>query len=274
MVVQCPLCLGRYRVGNENKVPLEGVGVKCPGCGNIFTIYRMVTDIQLIPLETLAPEPSEEPKPEFEPTPEPEPSVAAPEAEPSPAPEEEDAFQPKPPVFEPEPPPQFAETATEVAPEAEEAADEPPETVTAAPEEALAGTPEEALAAAAPEEALTAAPEEALATAPEISTAAPEDLAAVPPAVEAEVELPPDVQKEHNKAKRLARVLVKDIVLYHEDRVEEGLKQGNLIDTVGDEIKKSWQYYKGEIPEEIVNSTDYFKDALNQILAKGKRIFT
>ncbi len=270
MVVQCPLCLGRYRVGDENKVPLEGVGVKCPGCGNIFTIYRMVADIQLIPLDTLTPEPPEEPKAEFEPEATPEPSVAAPEAEPSATPEEGAVFQPKPPVFEPEPPPQFAETATEVIPETEEAA-MPTEEPTAAPEEALAAAPE--IPTAAPEEALTASLEIPTA-APEIATAAPEEAPAAPSILEAEAELPPDVQKEHNKAKRLARVLVKDIVLYHTDRVEEGLEKGNLIDTVGDEIKKSWQYYKSEIPEGIVNSTDYFKDALNQILAKGRKIFT
>jgi len=270
MVVQCPLCLGRYRVGDENKVPLEGVGVKCPGCGNIFTIYRMVADIQLIPLDTLTPGPSEEPKAEFEPEATPEPSVAAPEAEPSATPEEGAVFQPKPPVFEPEPSPQFAETATEVIPETEEAA-MPTEEPTAAPEEALTAAPE--IPTAAPEMP-TAAPEIPTA-APEMPTAAPEEEApAFPPTMEAEAELPPDVQKEHNKAKRLARVLVKDIVLYHTERVEEGLEKGNLIDTVGDEIKKSWQYYKSEISEEIINSTDYFKDALNQILAKGRKIFT
>lgn len=254
MVVQCPLCLGRYRVGDESKVPLEGVGVKCPGCGNIFTIYRMVADIQLIPLETTAPAPPGEPKPEFEPPPAAEPGVAAPEAEPSPVPEEGAVFQPKPPVFEPEPPPHFAETTTEVAPETvEEAA--PPEM----------GVPSEALAAG---------PEEELAAAFEAPTGAFEAPTAAPLPLEPEAELPLDVQKQHNKAKRLARVLVKDIVLYHGDRVEEGLKNGNLVDTVGDEIKKSWQYYKSEIPEEIVNSTDFFKDALNEILAKGRKIFT
>ena len=262
MVVQCPLCLGRYRVGDETRVPLEGVGVKCPGCGNIFTIYRMVADIELIPVETAAPGPSAEPKPEYEP----EPSVPAPEAEPSPTPEEEAVFQPKPPVFEPEPPPQFAETPTEVPSEVEEAA-EPPEAITAPTEIPTAEAPAETF------EAPAAAPEVPVDTF-ETPTAAPEAPVAAPPALEAEAELPPDVQKQHNKAKRLARVLVKDIVLYHEDRVEEGLKKGNLVETVGDEIKKSWQYYKSEIPEEIVNSTDYFKDALNQILAKGRRIFT
>lgn len=234
MVVQCPSCLGRYKVADENRVPLEGVGVKCPGCGNIFTIFRMVSDIELIPLETAAPGPSDKPTPAYEPSATPEPSVAAPEAERFLPPEEEPLFHPKPPVFEPEPPPDFAETATQVIPETEKAPAPPPE----------------------------------------IGTAAPEAPAAALPTAEAGAELPPDVQKQHNKAKRLARVLVKDIVLYHGERVEEGLKKGNLIDTVGDEIKKSWQYYKSEIPEGIINSTDYFKDALNQILARGKEIFT
>ena len=75
-------------------------------------------------------------------------------------------------------------------------------------------------------------------------------------------------------AKQLARALVKDIVLYHKDRVDEGLRKGTLVQLVGDEIRKSWSFYREQISPDMLKDTDFFKEALNEILAKGKKIFT
>ena len=40
-----------------------------------------------------------------------------------------------------------------------------------------------------------------------------------------------------------------------------------------DELKKSWQEYVEQVGLEMAKSTPYFRDALNEILAKGKRVF-
>ena len=45
------------------------------------------------------------------------------------------------------------------------------------------------------------------------------------------------------------------------------------MSVLGDEIKKSWELYKEKIGAEIANSTNYFKEALNEILADGQDIF-
>ena len=42
---------------------------------------------------------------------------------------------------------------------------------------------------------------------------------------------------------------------------------------LGDEIKKSWELYKQKVGPELANSTDYFKQALNEILADGQKLF-
>jgi len=63
-------------------------------------------------------------------------------------------------------------------------------------------------------------------------------------------------------------------VLYHPREVEIGLREGRLSELVGNEIRKSWKYYKERIPKDVVDSTNYFKDALNEILCRGKKIFT
>lgn len=80
-------------------------------------------------------------------------------------------------------------------------------------------------------------------------------------------------KKAHEKARRLARVLVSDMVLYNKDAVEDGLKNNTIAKTMGDEIKKSWQLFKQQVGADIANNTTYFKDALNDIMGKGRKIF-
>ena len=75
------------------------------------------------------------------------------------------------------------------------------------------------------------------------------------------------------RAKRLARVLVSDILCYNQDKRDQALLDGNLMTVLGDEIKKSWELYKEKIGPELANSTNYFKEALNEILADGQKVF-
>jgi predicted Zn finger-like uncharacterized protein len=83
----------------------------------------------------------------------------------------------------------------------------------------------------------------------------------------------PEVMRKHKKAERLGRSLVKDIYLYHKDKVEQGRKEGNLVKLLGEEIKKSWKFYKKQIDPEILQEKNYFKEALNEIIAEGKEVF-
>ncbi len=80
-------------------------------------------------------------------------------------------------------------------------------------------------------------------------------------------------KKWHERARRLAKVLASDLVLYHKDKVEKGLREGTLAQLLGNEIRRSWEYYCQQIPKHIVDSTNYFKEALNRIIGKGREIF-
>ena len=75
------------------------------------------------------------------------------------------------------------------------------------------------------------------------------------------------------RAQRLARVLVSDILCYHQDKRDRALMDGNLMSVLGDEIKKSWELYKDKVGPELANSTNFFKEALNEILADGQEVF-
>ncbi len=75
------------------------------------------------------------------------------------------------------------------------------------------------------------------------------------------------------KARRLARALVSDLVVYHPEKRERGLKEGTLKDLFDDEIKKSWEEYEEQVGKEMAESTTFFNDALNEILGDGSKVF-
>ena len=75
------------------------------------------------------------------------------------------------------------------------------------------------------------------------------------------------------KARRLARALVSDIVVYHPAKRQEGIRDGNLRELFEEEIKKSWEEYTEQVGREVAESTGYFREALNVILAGGRQVF-
>lgn len=81
------------------------------------------------------------------------------------------------------------------------------------------------------------------------------------------------MERKDDRARRLARVLVSDILCYNKEKRDQALLDGNIMTVLGEEIKKSWELYKEKIGPEMANSTGYFKNALNEILADGQKIF-
>jgi hypothetical protein len=75
------------------------------------------------------------------------------------------------------------------------------------------------------------------------------------------------------KEEMLARALVSDILVYNRELRDSALAQGTLLESLGGEIKKSWELYKEKVTPEVANSTNYFRDALNDILANGDQVF-
>jgi hypothetical protein len=77
----------------------------------------------------------------------------------------------------------------------------------------------------------------------------------------------------NQKARRLARALVSDMVTYLPQKREEGLRNGTLKALFREEIKKSYEEYVEQIGREFAETTSHFQDALNDILAGGKKVF-
>lgn len=83
----------------------------------------------------------------------------------------------------------------------------------------------------------------------------------------------PEMKKKRERAKRLARVFVSDILVYNREKRDQGLAAGDLMTVLGPEIKKAWEAYKEKIGSEVSESSDYFRCALNEILADGQNVF-
>jgi predicted Zn finger-like uncharacterized protein len=256
ITVQCPSCQTSFPVDTQ-KVPEAGVHARCSTCQGVFFVER--------PPEPLAVEPVGASIQGGEMASEPAASVEVggtsigeetPEGFAAPAVQEPSGEAP--PVWEAPP------SAWEAAPSLES---ETPSVPT--PESPLAeaesvaeptfeiGTGDGHDAAAAPVELATPPP-------PPVPEPAP---AATPSSFSFGRRDP------HEKARRLARVLVSDMIMYNPERHSRALESGSLKSDFDEEIKKSWQEYVDQVGDEIAGSTNYFNDALNDLLAKGQSLF-
>lgn len=78
-----------------------------------------------------------------------------------------------------------------------------------------------------------------------------------------------------DKAKRLARVLVSDMIMYNAERHRNALENQTLAADFEDEIEKSWKEYREQVGADIADGEgkQFWREALNDILAKGEKVF-
>ena len=76
-------------------------------------------------------------------------------------------------------------------------------------------------------------------------------------------------RRYHNEARRFARLLVSEIKLYNEQKVQDGRAQGDLYDRLREEIDRSRQMYDKRVSPNITSRYDYFHHELVNTLAGG-----
>jgi hypothetical protein len=81
------------------------------------------------------------------------------------------------------------------------------------------------------------------------------------------------VQDPKQKARRLARALISDMLVYHPEKRSQGIRDATLPQLFKDEIEKSWQEYVEQVGLEMAQGTPFWTEALNEILAGGKKLF-
>lgn len=77
-------------------------------------------------------------------------------------------------------------------------------------------------------------------------------------------------QKKHDEARRFARLLVSEIKLYNESKVDAGRKNKDLYERLKEDIDRSRQMYDERIDDAVRKSSNYFYDELVRILADGQ----
>jgi len=78
-----------------------------------------------------------------------------------------------------------------------------------------------------------------------------------------------DEVKKHDEAKRFARLLISEIKLYNESKVDQGRKHKDIYERLKDDIDRSRQMYDERVPDSVRKSSNYFYDELVRILADG-----
>jgi predicted Zn finger-like uncharacterized protein len=270
ITVECPSCASTFPV-DPNKVPEGGVYARCSRCPGIFLVEQPAPALAMAESAEFLEGPThatnfdkDDPWSENDPSLEKESTVGVDEPTIDLA---DDASLPPLDLIQP---------------------DEPIERHT--PHAAIADTPSFDLPTfdAPPEPAapIVEAPPEPAVPATQVSSEPSFDIAPPEPAAPAAAEWTPPSQETapppaftfgrrdpNEKAKRLARVLVSDMVMYNAERHNRAVANGSIREDFEDEIKKSWHEYVDQVGDAVARSTSYFDDALNEILARGQKLF-
>jgi hypothetical protein len=74
--------------------------------------------------------------------------------------------------------------------------------------------------------------------------------------------------KKPDEAKRLARTILSDILLYNQAKVKEGIEKDSLFDVLTEELTEGKKYYESMVEEDIRQSTNFFNEAVVDVLIK------
>jgi CheY-like chemotaxis protein/DNA-directed RNA polymerase subunit RPC12/RpoP len=72
--------------------------------------------------------------------------------------------------------------------------------------------------------------------------------------------------KEYDEARRLARLILGDIVIYHPGKVEAGIRDNNFFDVLKSEIAEGRTFYDSRVPLRVRQDTEIFSETLQQFV--------
>jgi len=71
-----------------------------------------------------------------------------------------------------------------------------------------------------------------------------------------------------DEARRLARTILSDIVLYNQPKVKEGIERDSIFEVLADELAEGKKYYDSMVDESIRQTTNFFNEAVADVLLK------
>jgi hypothetical protein len=82
---------------------------------------------------------------------------------------------------------------------------------------------------------------------------------------------PMDPITDPARALRLARAILSDVMLYHEEEVRRGIEADDLFERMGDEIDEARSYFASRVDAETARKTNAFDRALVDVLVYRSR---
>jgi hypothetical protein len=72
----------------------------------------------------------------------------------------------------------------------------------------------------------------------------------------------------NEQAKRLARTILSDILLYNQAKVKEGIEKDSLFDVLAEELAEGRKYYENMVDMALRQNTNFFNEAVIDVLLK------
>jgi len=72
--------------------------------------------------------------------------------------------------------------------------------------------------------------------------------------------------REYDEARRLARLILSDIIIYHAGKVEQGIRDNNFFEVLREEIDEGRTYYDSRVPLRVRQDTEIYTETLQQFV--------
>jgi response regulator RpfG family c-di-GMP phosphodiesterase len=76
----------------------------------------------------------------------------------------------------------------------------------------------------------------------------------------------PTESHEHEEARRLARLILSDIIIYNTSKVERGIRDGSFFDLLEREITEGRQYFDSRVDMKVRQNSEIFNETLQQFV--------
>lgn len=72
--------------------------------------------------------------------------------------------------------------------------------------------------------------------------------------------------REYDEARRLARLILSDIIIYHVARVDEGIRQDTFFQVLHEEIEEGRRYFESRVAPRVLRETEIYTETIRQFV--------
>ncbi len=82
----------------------------------------------------------------------------------------------------------------------------------------------------------------------------------------------PLIDKDDNAAKRVARAIVSDIVIYNKAKIEEGIRNDTLFEALKETVEEGRTLYQSRVSAELFRKNYYGRALVDKLLKSNSQI--